>query len=256
MGQFQDVQAFVSEAKRLSQMGELQDLLADGLGALGFKQFAFIHHVPGISPQENVVRLSNYPDSWIDVIRKRRYFSDDPIHAACERSAVAFTWSKLDEIITLSRRQVEIMTAWGDHGFGDSFTVPIHIPGEAVGSCSMGVRAGQALPEDCLPAAQYMSSFAFEAARRIARLNHGAGEATAPRARDLSQRQFDCLVLVARGKSDWDIAQILGISHQTVHQHVEEAKRRYGVASRTQLVVHALYASQLAFADIVDPGQR
>lgn len=101
-----------------------------------------------------------------------------------------------------------------------------------------------------------MSSFAFDAARRIARLNHGGGLATAPRTPDLSQRQFDCLVLVARGKSDWDIAQILGISHQTVHQHVEEAKRRYGVASRTQLVVQALYSSQLAFADIIDRSQR
>lgn len=252
MGQYEDVQAFVSAVGRLSRMDELEALLSDGLKALGFEQFAFIHHVSGLNVPGGLVRLSNYPDSWVDVIRKQHYFSDDPIHAACQRSATGFVWSKLPEIIEMSARQTEIMTAWGDHGFGDGFTVPIHIPGEVSGSCSMGVRAGQALPEDALPAAQYMASFAFEAARRIARQQAGRAldiDGAAPR---LTQRQFDCLVLVAQGKSDWDIAQLLGISHQTVHQHVEEAKRRYGVASRTQMVVRALYASHLAFADIID----
>jgi LuxR family quorum-sensing system transcriptional regulator CciR len=58
-------------------------------------------------------------------------------------------------------------------------------------------------------------------------------------------------VLVAQGKSDWDIAQLLGIASDTVHQHIEAAKRRYGVASRTQLVVRALFDSQITFADII-----
>jgi LuxR family quorum-sensing system transcriptional regulator CciR len=59
------------------------------------------------------------------------------------------------------------------------------------------------------------------------------------------------VVLVAQGKSDWDIAQLLGLAADTVHEHIEAAKRRYGVATRTQLVVRTLFDSQITFADII-----
>ncbi len=67
----------------------------------------------------------------------------------------------------------------------------------------------------------------------------------------LTRRQIDCVVLAGRGKSDRDVAQILGISNHSVHQHMEDAKRKYEVATRMQLIVRALYDSQLAFADLV-----
>lgn len=115
----------------------------------------------------------------------------------------------------------------------------------------MSVSRGSNLPEASLPAAQYVACFTFEAARRIARkaVEDAGLETTVKR---LTPRQLDCVVLVGRGKSDWDISKMLGISNQTVHQHVEDAKRRYGVASRTQLVIRALYNSQLTFSDIIE----
>jgi LuxR family quorum-sensing system transcriptional regulator CciR len=68
----------------------------------------------------------------------------------------------------------------------------------------------------------------------------------------LSPRQLDCVILAGRGKSDRDVGQLLGISGQTVHQHMEEAKRRYGVATRQQLIVRALFDSQITFADLMN----
>ena len=57
--------------------------------------------------------------------------------------------------------------------------------------------------------------------------------------------------MVARGKSDWEAAKILGVSQDTVHQHVEMAKRKYGVATRAQLVIRAIYDNQLGFQDVI-----
>ena len=68
----------------------------------------------------------------------------------------------------------------------------------------------------------------------------------------LSPRQLDCVILAGRGKSDRDVGQLLGISGQTVHQHIEEAKRRYHVATRQQLIVRALFDSQITFADLMN----
>jgi LuxR family transcriptional regulator, quorum-sensing system regulator BjaR1 len=56
----------------------------------------------------------------------------------------------------------------------------------------------------------------------------------------LSRREAECLAWVAKGKSDWDIGEILGISEKTVHWHIEGAKRRLGVATRMQAVVGAI----------------
>jgi len=74
------------------------------------------------------------------------------------------------------------------------------------------------------------------------------------RAPGLTPRQRDCVVLVARGKSDWEIGRLLGISESTVHKHVEDAKRRYGVTTRIQLVVLSLFEKRLSFADIFGHG--
>ena len=76
--------------------------------------------------------------------------------------------------------------------------------------------------------------------------------APSPAQPKLTPRQFDCVVLAGRGKSDRDVAQILGISDQTVHQHIEDAKRRFNVATRMQLVVRALFDNHLAFVDLMN----
>jgi LuxR family quorum-sensing system transcriptional regulator CciR len=58
-------------------------------------------------------------------------------------------------------------------------------------------------------------------------------------------------VLVARGKSDWEIGQLLGISESTAHKHIEDAKRRFRVTTRIQLVVRSLFDARLSFSDIM-----
>jgi LuxR family quorum-sensing system transcriptional regulator CciR len=130
--------------------------------------------------------------------------------------------------------------------------VPIHLPGECAGSCNFVAVPGKNIPSSTLPAAQYAGCLAFEAARRLVRTgNKHEGADPKQSAPHLSSRQLDCLVLAAQGKSDTDTGQLLGISGQTVHQHIEAAKRRYGVATRAQLIVHALFHSQLAFEDVL-----
>jgi LuxR family quorum-sensing system transcriptional regulator CciR len=70
----------------------------------------------------------------------------------------------------------------------------------------------------------------------------------------LTDRQRECIILSARGKSDSVIAQLLGLRPKTVNAYMESAKKRYGVATRNQLIVRALYASEITFLDIVEPS--
>jgi len=56
----------------------------------------------------------------------------------------------------------------------------------------------------------------------------------------LSQRERESLTWVAKGKTDWEIAQLLGISERTVHYHIENAKKKMMVPTRLQAVVEAI----------------
>lgn len=56
----------------------------------------------------------------------------------------------------------------------------------------------------------------------------------------LSTREMEILVCVARGLSNKEIATYLGISHQTVKNHVTAVLRKLGVEDRTQATIYAL----------------
>ena len=62
---------------------------------------------------------------------------------------------------------------------------------------------------------------------------------------DLTPREVECLHWVAAGKSDWQIGQILNISAKTVNYHIENVKRKFGVATRIQAVVAAMRQNKL-----------
>jgi len=56
----------------------------------------------------------------------------------------------------------------------------------------------------------------------------------------LSEREMEVLECVVKGLSNKEIANLLGISHQTVKNHVTSILRKFSVEDRTQAVVYAL----------------
>ncbi|SPE20752.1 Regulatory protein, LuxR [Burkholderiales bacterium] len=61
-----------------------------------------------------------------------------------------------------------------------------------------------------------------------------------PRTIELSEREIEVLTWSARGKTSDEIATILGLSKRTVDFHMDNARAKLGVATRTQAVVKAV----------------
>jgi DNA-binding CsgD family transcriptional regulator len=53
----------------------------------------------------------------------------------------------------------------------------------------------------------------------------------------ISNRQTECLAWMARGKSAWDIADLLGIPQASVDAHIKSACERLGVRTPFQAVI-------------------
>jgi LuxR family transcriptional regulator, quorum-sensing system regulator CciR len=242
------VQDFVNAASRIDAMADLRSLIDGATRELGFDYYAIVHHVCFGRPSRNNVRLSNYPMEWLALMREEGRPAD-PVLKAAERTSSGFKWAELGSLLTLSEAQREHLRLAAAFEIVQGYTVPNHIPGETFGSCNFAVRGNRSFPDANISAAQALGSFAFEAARRL--IKQRPGEIYLQPA-PLSDRQRECLLFVARGKSDSVIADLLAIRPRTVNEHIEAAKRRYSVATRSQLLVRALFRSEICFSEVID----
>jgi LuxR family quorum-sensing system transcriptional regulator CciR len=242
------IDQFDAAAGRCATDRELQALLGDAARELGFAYFALLHHASLRSAACGLVRIDTYPEAWAAWLLTSPWLADDPVHVASARTNIGFAWRELGSLVRLSSRQREILAEARRHDLGEGFTVPVNVPGEPCGSCSFAMPYGRSLPEHRLLCAEQIGAHAFRAARRI------HDYPSAGRHPHLSRRERECLHLLAAGKTDWEIAVILGISPQTVHQYVKHARAAYDVVSRTQLVVHGLRDAWISFDDALPPG--
>ncbi|MDC7810937.1 LuxR family transcriptional regulator [Sphingomonas koreensis] len=238
---------FMHVVEAVGNPDDLAAAMAAMAGELGFQYFALTHHVDIVAASGSAIRLHNYPAQWADYYDGNALGVVDPVHRASHVTSVGFCWSRMPLMIPLTAADHRMLALGRDQGIGDGFTVPAHVPGEARGSCSFANETGRPMPDTMLPLAQLAGNFAFEAARR---LWSGRGHLPQPQPHVLTDRQRDCLLWVARGKGDWEIAIILGISKETVALHIRNACERYGVNKRTLLVIRALFDGTLSFTDL------
>lgn len=241
------VDLFAEAAIRCTSDADLRSLLEEVTRELGFHYFALLHHASLRVNAGSLARFDNYPADWEHELIAEGLVPDDPVHHASVRTNIGFSWSELDALMSLTGRHRSILARSARHGIGEGFTVPANVPGEPSGSCSFAVRRGGRFPAHRLRCAELIGAHAFRAARRIhdypARASHP----------HLSRRELQCLRLVAAGKTDWEIAAILGISVETAHQYVKRARAAYDVVSRAQLVACGLRDALVSFDEAIPP---
>ena len=251
MSRLSDVNAFISASRGCGSADDLRDLMEGVTAEMGFHSYALFQHIRSFSwGKKGHLAISNFAPAWLEHFFEHKMAADDPVHLASYRTSVGFRFAEIPLLVRLTDRQREVMEAGRLAGITDGFCVPAHIPGETNGTCTFVVHQGAPLPAENLPMAQLIGSFAYEAARRIQLAGQPIVKSRPPR--KLTSRQLECIVLIARGKTDWEIAQILGLREQTVTEHVNAARERCGVSRRTELVVHALYNGDLTFNDIMN----
>jgi DNA-binding response OmpR family regulator len=72
-----------------------------------------------------------------------------------------------------------------------------------------------------------------------ARLRSVARTALWPKLLGLHDRQLEALTWAARGKTSWEIAQILGLSKKTVDFHLDRARIQLGASTRIEAAIKA-----------------
>ncbi|WNJ93545.1 LuxR family transcriptional regulator [Bosea sp. 685] len=206
----------------------------------GFSASAGRAFVPGHGQQEHNFFL-NWPAAWKRISAERNFARKSAIVTEARRRFAPFTWSQLKSERTFTPVENEAWTAAAEWGWTDGFTVPIHGPR---GSFSVMGMAATEKGLDLSPAGRMrLSMMAVIVHERCCALGK-----LAP-ARDmraiLSGREVECLRWVADGRTDVEIAVILGISAATVRFHVDNVRIKLGVRNRSQAVAQFALAGML-----------
>jgi LuxR family quorum-sensing system transcriptional regulator CciR len=252
LSQLADLNAFIAASRTARTADDLRGIMEPVTREMGFDHYALFRQVQRFSwRKKRAIAVSNYPRAWLERFFHQKFHAHDPVLAASYRRSVGFRFEEVKQIVAMTEPRQKVMEEFRSAGLVDGYCVPAHIPGETNGVCSFVVRQGRNMPLGNLPMAQLVGTFAYEAARSLLRkgeeIVRGPGERES-----LTQRQLECIVLVGRGKTDWEISRVLGISEDTVTEHLNDARRRCGVSRRAELPIHALYRGELSFSDILN----
>ena len=120
----------------------------------------------------------------------------------------------------------------------DGWTFPIHFCDTTHGI----VMIGGPLPDMTPILGSTLHLLSLAAFKRAWELQAGISQ----KAPSLTDREIECLRWVALGKTDGEIATIIGIGKRTARFHVENAKKKLGVATRVQAVAEAIRRNAIA----------
>jgi DNA-binding CsgD family transcriptional regulator len=177
----------------------------------------------------------DWPQDWIEFYETNQFVEHDLLPIEARRRVSPFWYSDIISRFKLTKKQKQLYDGGMAYGWKDVFAVPIHGPGSMQGLVTMATRESLALSATDSAVLEMMARVVWESCRT----SEGFGMFDPDRAQ-LSPREIECLQWAAAGKSDADIAVLIGIKPATAHFHIEQAKKRLGVKTRIQAVAVGL----------------
>jgi len=151
----------------------------------------------------------------------------DPVTNKGRKRAGAFRWSELYNHTSTTEIERRVFDEAATFGLRSGISVPLHGPEGSFAVMSFAQSLNREFDDRTI---NYLQLAALHFHLRMGRFATTSGSENMP---NLSLREKECLLWVARGKSSWDIGVILGISENTVNFHIKNVMRKLDVNSRT-----------------------
>ncbi len=231
----------IDAARRAGSVEEVHEICSLLCDHAGFDYFIYGAVLPVSLVRPRHVIISGFPHDWWARYQDRGYFAVDPVVQHTTRiETVPLIWNDIDPGHDPRGLEVrEFMREAADFGLASGVSFPVHGRQGECAILSLVSRDPHARSENrimgVMPFAQLLAGYIHEAARRA----FGDGELLLQRPR-LTDREKDCLLWAAEGKTSSDTARILGISERTVLFHLHNAAEKLNVTNRAQAVARAV----------------
>jgi DNA-binding CsgD family transcriptional regulator len=173
----------------------------------------------------------DWPRDWLEFYEANRFYEHDTLVIEARRRVSPFLCSEIALDTKLTQMQKRLHDAAIAYGWREVFAIPVHGPGSLQGLVTLAMREVVTLSVVDRAILRAMGLAIFERCR--ASTEFGIFN---PAPVPLSGREVECLQWAAAGKSDTQIAKMVGVKPVTVHFHIEQAKRKLRAKSRTEAV--------------------
>lgn len=228
---------FVERVRPLTDIAEVGRELQMFIVKLGFDNVCCMK-VPEVGEvAADQILVNTNPAGWAERYLEKNYVKRDPMVVELFKTVDPYAWSDVLERRELIKQDKRIVDEASEFKMNDGLIVPIFTPEGYTGLVSVTAQAPE-LSDDIRSALSLACVFAHNKLLALKRKK----EIESVR---LTPREMECLCWVSYGKSDWETGEILRISEKTVNHHVENVKKKFGVATRLQAVAIAIRQGSL-----------
>lgn len=221
---------FAAALEACATIDAVKALFKRRIAAHGYTASACGAFLPADKGPEPHFFFQDWPPDWLELYVNRNFVAADYGVAEARRRIAPFTWREAKAERTLSRAEQDIWDTVVEWGWTDRLSVPIHGPGGYFAIVTMAGKE-QPMPPALRGKLQQLAFLTHERCRALT----GLAPVTDPQA-TLTHRELECLRWVAAGKTDLQIARLLGVSQTTARTHIDQARRKLGARTRSQAV--------------------
>lgn len=218
---------------------ELHSATARIVNQLGFEHFLY-----GVRVNLSLTRpyqfvLSGYPKEWLTRYTEAGYENIDPavLHCGRDRRVIPMIWSgQTFHDVPTAKLRAEAK----DFGLASGASFPVQGKNGEAAMLSLATSRGHRHAKcdilETLGRSQLLACYLHEAIQRVVLTK----EVLPLQKIRLTDREKECLLWAAEGKTSWEIANIIHTSERTVTFHLQNVTRKMGVSTRQHAVARAL----------------
>jgi LuxR family transcriptional regulator, quorum-sensing system regulator BjaR1 len=222
---------FIDNLERCASPTAVLDGMRQALKDFGINYFCLNGFANPGQRFDEVVLASRVPPGWMELYIQENYVQHDPSQRHARRTVHPYEWKDAPYDREREPKAREFIQRASDFKIHNGLVVPIPGPFGCVGQVFMGSHNPQ-LPMRDKPTLHLMALYAF------ARVEYLAGRRL--RISALTTREKEVLVWAAKGKTAWEVGEILHISQRTVDAHLQATASKLGTLNKTQTVAVAL----------------
>lgn len=242
--------------EKSQSLAQLQGHLLKILSNFGFSHFAYVPIDPPrdkryrmITPESAAVDeaypefVSTFPTSWVEHYLSQDYSNVDPTYSHAAVTIFPFLWDELFKENWFTAQHRSFFNEAADFGVRAGVTIPLHGPLSGLATLNLaGDLRGKELQGTFQQHQVDLMRVAFSAHEMMLRFLSLHPDQDQVK---LTTRERECLLWTSRGKTNWEVGEILNISSETVRFHLKNAMHKMGVYSQHHAAVRAIMRSMI-----------
>jgi DNA-binding CsgD family transcriptional regulator len=232
-------QEIIEALQTAGTVEEIHEICSRICTQYGFEHFAYVARIPVSLAKPYMCYVSGFPGEWRDRYLGLGYMQIDPVVNHCLKHVTPLPWDTVKPPEKGDKPVWQFMGEAREFGLKSGVSLPMH---GGCGETALFSLTSNESPEKsqnriraALPYVYLISAYLHEAMRRVL-----SSELIDLNRAELTEREKECLLWAAEGKTSWETAQILHITERTVIFHLQNAAKKLNVVNRQHAIARAV----------------